>query len=177
MQLKLLYFSKTKKQLPYGSCFYKSNLLFDNLKNFHGASLNADTAGNALGNGILSLMYHDLHGAHSDTSATADTQFLIDHVNAGLGILGDRAVLTGLHALTALDAGHRLGAGTLCNDLDRGIVLMEFLVKGLGTGANAFQTSHTFNILFNSKLLHNKGVSFMYLILVIIMEVFENSNG
>ena len=74
-------------------------------------------------------MDHDLHGADSNAGTAADTQLLIDHVNTGLGILSDSTVLAGLHALTALNTGHGLGAGALGNDLDSGIILMELLVE------------------------------------------------
>ena len=100
-------------------------------------------------------MYHNLHGADSHTSAAANTQLLIDHVDAGLGVLGDSAVLTSLHALTALDANHGLGLALLaCNDLDAGIVGIKFLIKCLGASLNALQASHAFRVFLNSQLLH-----------------------
>ena len=130
-------------------------LLFDDLQNFHGADLYADAAGDALGNGIAFLMYHDLHGADLDALAALDALLLVDHVNAGLGILGDGFMLAGLHALAALDADIGLSAGALGKNLDAGIVLMEFLVKSFGASADALQTSHTFYIFLNSELLHD----------------------
>jgi len=101
-------------------------------------------------------MYHDLHGTSLDTLAAADAVLLIDHVNTGLGILRDRIMLASLHALAALDADHGLGTAILTgNDLDAGIIGMEFLVKSLGAGLNALQANHTFHILLNSEFLHN----------------------
>ena len=136
-------------------------LLFNDLQNFHGANLGADAAGDALGNGIAFLMYHDLHGTDLHALAAADALLLVDHVNAGLGILGDGFMLAGLHALAALDAHIGLGTGAFGNDLQAGIVLMELLVKSFGASANALQTSHALYIFLNSELLHNRGFSFM----------------
>ena len=130
-------------------------LLFDDFQYFHGADLDTDAAGDALRNGIAFLMYHDLHGADLDALAAADTVLLADHVNTGLGVLGNGIMLASLHALTTLDADIGLCAGALSNDLQAGIVLMEFLVESLGASANTLQASHTFHIFLNSELLHN----------------------
>ena len=100
-------------------------------------------------------MYHDLHGADLDALTAADTVLLADHVNAGLGVLRDGTGLADLFALTALDAGHGLGASALSHDLDAGQVFVELLEEGSGTGTNALQASHTFHIFLNSELLHN----------------------
>ena len=100
-------------------------------------------------------MYHDFHGTSSHTSAAANAQLLVDHVNTGLGILGDSAVLTGLHALAALDANHGLCSAILTgNDLNAGIIRIKLLVERLGAGLNALQASHAFGILLNGQLLH-----------------------
>ena len=139
-------------------------LFFDDLQQFHGANLNTDTAGDALGNGIAFLMNHDLHGAHFNTLAAANALLLVDHVHTGLGILGNCLMLTGLHALATLDANIGLGAVTLGNDLDAGIVLMKFLVEGLGTSTDALQASHTGNVFLNREFLHSRGFSFMYIL-------------
>jgi hypothetical protein len=64
-------------------------------------------------------------------------------------------MLANLFAFAALDAGHRLCAGALCNDLNAGIIRMELLVESIGASANALQASHTFSSLFNGELLHN----------------------
>jgi len=136
---------------------HSAYLLFDDLQNLHGAGLDTDAAGNALGNRALFLMYHDLHGAHSNTSAAANAQLLVDHINAGLGILGDSAMLTGLHALATLDAHIGLRAAILAgNDLDAGIIRMELLIKRFGTSLDTLQASHALGILLNSQLLHRK---------------------
>jgi hypothetical protein len=151
-------------------------LLFDDLQDLHGASLHADAAGDALGNRRLFLVYHNLHGAGFHTLAAADAQLLVDHVNTGLGVLGNSAVLTGLHTLAALDANHRLGAAVLgSHDLNAGIVGMELLIECLGAGLNALQASHTFGILLNSQLLHRM-ISFIKLVKHIIHDVLTNGN-
>ena len=130
-------------------------LLLHDFQNIHGANLNADAAGDALGGGILGLHDHNLHGAGFYALAAADAELLIDHVNAGLGILGDGAGLTSLHALATLDANHGLCTLALSNHLDAGQVLMELLIKCVGAGADALQTCHTFSILLNNELLHS----------------------
>ena len=136
-------------------------LLLDDLQNFHGASLDTDAAGDALGDGIAFLVNHDLHGAHGNTGAAADTELLVDHVHTGLGILGDSAMLTSLHALTALDAGIDLGCAVLTlNDLDCGIIGTGLLIESLSTGLHALQTCHTFHVLLCNELLHRK-ISFI----------------
>ena len=139
-------------------------LLFDNLKNIHGAGLGADTAGNALGSGILGLQDHDLHGADFDTLAAADTLLLVDHENAGLGVLGNGLVFTGLRTLATLNADIGLGTGTLCNNPNATQVRIELLVKSGGASTNTFQTSHALNVFFYCKFLHSREYSFFYVI-------------
>ena len=131
-----------------------SRLLLDDLQDLHGAGLDADAAGDALGSGIAFLQDHDLHGADFDTLAAADTLFLVDHVNAGLGILRDCLMLTDLHALAALDADIGFCSIALGNNLDAGQIGIKLLVECFGTGLNALQTSHALGTLFNSELLH-----------------------
>ena len=131
-------------------------LLFHDLQQLHGACLHADTAGNAFRGGILRLHDHNLHGAGLNALAAGNTQFLIDHVNAGLGVLGDGFMLAYAHALAALDAGVGLCAGTLCNDLDAGQIRIKFLVESGGASLDALQASHTFSILIDNELLHNE---------------------
>ena len=138
------------------------NLLLDDLQHFHGAGLYTDAAGDALGHGILGLVNHDLHGANLDALTATNAVLFADHVDTGLGILGNGIVLTDLHALATLNADVGLGtAGLTGNDLDAGIIGMELLVESLRASLNALQTSHTFHIFLYSKLLHNKGFSFM----------------
>lgn len=152
-------------------------LFFHNLQHFHGARLNADPAGDALGNGIFRLMYHNLHGTNLNTFSAADAVFLIDHINAGLGVLGNGLMLTSFHALTALDTGLRLGTASLGDDLNGGIVGVEFLIKGLGAGANALQASHAFHIFLNSESLHNETTLLYVLFILDIINGFsKNSN-
>ena len=131
-------------------------LLFHDLQDLHGASLCADAAGNTLGSRTLALHDHNLHGACLDALAATDTQLLVDHVNTGLGILRDGTVLTGSHALAALDAGIGLCAGTLCDDLDAGQIGIKFLVESSRASLNTLQASHTFSILIDNELLHNE---------------------
>ena len=129
-------------------------LLFDDLQYFHGADLSADAASDALGSIAAFLLHHNLHRADLDALTAGGTQLLVDHINAGLGILGDGTVLTAAGALAALDADHGLCTGALGHDLDAAQILMEFLIKGFGASANALQASHTFYIFLNGKLLH-----------------------
>ena len=129
-------------------------LLFYDLQNFHRADLRANTAGDTLGSIAAFLLHHNLHGADLDALTAGGTQLLVDHINAGLGILGDCASLTDLSALAALDAGHGLCSAILIHNADAAQILMEFLIKGFGASANALQASHTFYIFLNGKLLH-----------------------
>jgi len=122
-------------------------------------------------------MYHDLHGASFHTLTAADTLFLVDHVNAGLGILSNGLMLASLHALAALDAHHGLCTSTLGGDLDAAQVRMELLVECLGASTDTLQTSHAFHIFLNSKLFHNGGFSFVFYFLFIIQQQSKNSNG
>ena len=130
-------------------------LFFHDFQDVHGTDLDTDTAGDTLAGGAALLQNHDLHGARLHALAAGDAELLVDHVNAGLGILGDGAMLAGLFALAALDAGHGLCAGALGNDLDAGIIRVEFLIKSIGASLDTFQTSHTFRTLFNHEFLHN----------------------
>ncbi len=126
------------------------------LQDLHGAYLDADAAGDALGSGShAGLTNHDPEGAGSLALAAADAELLVDHVHAGLGVLGNGTLFAGSYALAALDAGHGTDlAGTL-NDLHTGLVLVEFLVEGLGASTDTFQTSHALGALFHCKLFHN----------------------
>ena len=137
------------------------SLLFHDFQYFHGAGLDADAAGDALGSGALVLHDHNLHGAGLDTLAAADTLLLVDHVDTGLGILGDSLVLTGTHALAALDADVGLGNASLLNDLDAAEGHIIFLIECFGAGLNALQASHTYFVFLDSELLHKKGHSFI----------------
>ena len=138
------------------------NLLFDDFQDAHGASLGTDAAGNALGSGILFFQHHDLHGAGLHTLTTAHAVLLVDHVHAGLGVLGDGFVLTGTHALAALNAGIGLCAGTLCHDADAALILVKFLIERLGAGSDALQTCHALHIFLSSELFHCAELSFVF---------------
>ena len=137
------------------SCPFLAILFLNDFQNVHGASLNADAAGDTLAGGAAFFHDHDLHGTCFYALAAGNAELLIDHVNAGLGILSDGALFADLLALTALDAGHRFCASSLGHDLNAGIIRMEFLVKSIGASLDAFQTSHTFCTLFNHEFLHN----------------------
>ena len=69
----------------------KHILLFHNFQHFHGAGLDANAAGDTLGNGILGLVYHHLGGADLHTLAAADAVFLVNHINAGFFFGGSAA--------------------------------------------------------------------------------------
>ena len=152
------------------------NLLLHDLQHFHGAGLDADAAGNALGGGAFGLQHHDLHGAGFHALPAADALLLVDHVNAGLGILSDGLMLAGAHALATLDAGHRLGTAALGNNLDAGQILIEFLIERLGAGLNALQAGHTLGIFLNNELLHSKELPFSIFIVSIIHIKIQKSN-
>ena len=137
------------------SCPPFAVLFFNDFQDVHGTDLDADTAGNTLAGGAAFFHDHDLHGTSFNALATGNTELLVDHVDAGLGILGNGAVLAGLFAFAALDAGVGLCAGTLGYDLDAGIIRVKFLIKSIGASLDTFQTSHTFCTLFNHEFLHN----------------------
>ena len=125
------------------------------LEHFHRASLDADATGDALGGvGHLRLKNDHAERAGFLALAAADAELLVDHVNALLGVLRDRAVLTGRSTLTALDAGHRADLAVALNDLQAGLVLMELFIKCGRAGADALQTCHARNILLDEKFLH-----------------------
>ena len=155
------YFLCAKKAAETGCLFQsKGDLLLNNLEDLHGAGLYADTAGNALGGGLADRSDHNLHGADLCTLTAGGTQLLVNHVNTGLGILGDSTELADLGALAALDAGHRLGTVALGNDLNAGKIRIKLLVEGHGTCPDALKTCHAFTVLFNGKLLHEKAPLF-----------------
>ena len=86
--------------------------------------------------------------------AAGNALLLVDHVNAGLGVLSDGLVLTDLHALAALDADIGLCCVALCNNTDAGQILVKFLIECLGAGLNTLQTGHAGLIFLNGELLH-----------------------
>ena len=153
-------------------------LLFHDLQDLHGASLDTNAAGNALGSGAVLGSHHNLHGAGFNALAAGGAELLVDHVNTGLGILGDCASLTDLCALTALDADHGLCFALLIYDLDAGQILMELLIESGGTCVNTLQACHALAALFNTKLLHSKvsPLLYFYYIGYIILGICQNSN-
>ena len=139
----------SKKQPLFAAVCIK--LFFDDFQHFHGAGLDTNAAGDALGNRAVFLMYHNLHGANFHTLTATNTFLLIDHINAGLGILGNRLMLTSLHALATLDANHRLCTGALGNDLQCAQIGMEFLIECVGASVNTSQAGHTLYIFLCNK--------------------------
>ena len=112
-------------------------LLFHDLQHFHGTCLDTNTTGNTFGGGTLCRSNHNLHGASLNALAAGGTQLLIDHIYTGLGVLGNGTYLTDLGALAALNAGHRLGATALGNDLNAGKIRIKGLIKGNRAGTDA----------------------------------------
>ena len=131
-------------------------LLFHDLQDLHGASLDTNAAGNALGGGAVLGSDHDLHGANLHALATGGAELFIDHVDASLRILSNCTGFTNLSTLTTLDTNHGLSDTVLINDLNAGQILMELLIESGGTSIYTLQASHTLCTLFNNKLLHNK---------------------
>ena len=130
-------------------------LLLDDLQKFHGAGLDTDAAGDALGS-VSSTFRHDhnLKGAGLDALAAANALFLIDHVNAGLGVLGDGFMFAGAHALAALDAVIHLGFAVLFHDLDAAQARIGYLIKCFGASHNAAKACHAAIVLADIQLLH-----------------------
>ena len=135
-------------------------LLFDDLQDLHGANLCTDAAGDALAGGTLSGSDHDLHGADLHTLTAGSAELLVDHIHAGLGILGDSTSLTNLGTLTALDAGHRLCCAVLVHNTDARQILVKFLIESLGASLHTFQTSHALSALLNHQFLHERNLLF-----------------
>ena len=156
------------KKQPENRLLFKKKLLLDDLQDLHGASLDTDAAGDALGSRILGLQDHDLGGTDFHTLAAGNTLLLVDHVHAGLGVLGDCLVFTNLGALATLDADHGLSAGTLGNDLDAGQIGVELLIECFGASLDAFQTSHTLGTLFYNKLLHMNETPLSHYVMIIL---------
>ena len=144
----LLQYKNTKKQSASPTVFLCKSLLFHDLKHIHRTDLDTDAASDALTCRAVGLHNHNLHGTDLDTLAAADTELFIDHVNTGLGILRNSAVLASLHAFAALDASHRLGTGTLGNDLNTAQIRMKLFVECIGAGSDALQASHTLCTFF-----------------------------
>ena len=157
-----------KKAAGKPAAFYWTKLLFDDLQDIHGASLDTDTAGNALRSRILGLEDHNLSGADLNTLAAGNTILLADHVHAGLGILSNSLMLTDLSALTTLDTNHGLSAGALCYDLDAGQIGMELFIECLGTSLDTLQTGHTLSTLFDNKLLHMNETPLIHYVMTLL---------
>ena len=124
-------FLKNPTAQPVGSL--KASLLLDDFQNLHGASLDTNAAGDALG-GVGAGGgggNDDLEGADLCALAAAGAELLVDHVHAGLGVLGDGAGFANLSTLAALNADIGLGLAVLLNDLNAGLGHIEFLVECL----------------------------------------------
>ena len=136
-----MWVKKDDRQLTLPVKIFIKLLLYD-FQNLHGASFDADAAGNALGC-VGCAFRHDHHtkGTSCHTFTAADTKLLIDHVHA-LGILRDGAFGAGAGALAAHDAVHDLGLTVgLGDDLDAAEVGIVLLIEGLGAGDNTAHTS------------------------------------
>ena len=151
-------YKKIKKQAAPWRCLSQDAvvLLFHDLQDLHGAGLDTDAAGDALGGGAVLGSDHDLHGADFHTLTAGGAELLVDHVNTGLGVLGNSTGFTDLSALAALDTDHGLSRAVLLYNLDAGQILMELLVKSGGASIDTLQASHALCTFFNNKLLHNK---------------------
>jgi len=164
-------FPPCKKRQPAdgGLSFLGLKLLFDNFEDFHGAGLGADAAGDALG-GILGVFRvdHQTEGACFLTCAAVCAELLVDDVNT-LGVLSDGTGRTCFRTLAALGTYHGLGYALAINDLDAGLIGMEFLVECLGTGLDALQASHTGGAFLYSQLFHS-----MYLTIILYF-LFEQN--
>jgi hypothetical protein len=101
-----------------------------------------------------------MHGACFHALTAGNTLLFVDHVNTGLGVLGNGLMLTAAHALAALNADVGFCSIALGNDADAGQILIELLIECLGAGADTSQACHAFGILLNNELLHNKEFSF-----------------
>ena len=131
-----------------------ARLFLHDLQHFHGACLDADAAGDALGgNGGFRYLDDHAEGADLLALAAAGAELLVDHVHA-LGILGDGIGLADLGTFSALYAGHGLGFAILLHDADAGLILMEFLIKRFGTGPDALETRHAFHAFFHCQSFH-----------------------
>ena len=163
-----------KKEKAAAAAFsVKTQLLLDDLQDLHGAGLDADAAGDALGSGAVLGHNHDLHGADLDTLAAGNALLLVDHVNAGLGVLGDGLVLTDLHALAALNADIGLGGTVLLNDVDAAQGNVINLIESLGTGLDTLQASHAFCALLNSELLHKRTLLYILFYYTSIIHMYR----
>ena len=119
---------------------------------------------------------HHLHGAGLGALAAADALLLVDHVHAGLGVLGDGLVLTGTHTLAALNAGIGLCAGTLGHDADTALLLVKFLIERLGTGGDALQTCHALHIFLAASFFIAQNSPSFFCSLSLYMSMQEKSN-
>ena len=132
-----------------------NKLLLDDLQDLHGAGLHADAAGDALGGCAVLGSDHNLHGADLHALAASGAELLVDHIDTGLGVLGNSTSLANLSALAALDAGHGLCSTVLLNDTDAGQIFIEFLVESHRTSTHTLQACHALNIFLNGKSFHN----------------------
>ncbi len=131
-----------------------SRLLLDDLQDLHGAGLDADAAGDALGSRSVLVLDDQAEGAGLGALAAAGAELLADHVNAGLGVLGDGTVGASLGAQTALGADLGLGSALALHDLDAGLGDIILLVESLGASLDALQAGHALGALLDGQLLH-----------------------
>ena len=143
-----------RSECPYAYQTNLCNLLFDDFQNFHGASLDANTAGDALGsNGRVFSLNHNMEGAGFYALAAANAELLVDDIDA-LCVLGDSTGFAGSSTLAALDANHGLRHALTVYDLDAGLILMKLLVESGRAGSDALQAGHAGRTFFNSQFFH-----------------------
>ena len=129
-------------------------LLLDDLQDLHGAGLDADAAGDALGSGGVLVLDDQAEGAGLGALAAAGAELLADHVNAGLGVLGDGTVGASFGAQTALGADLGLGSALALHDLDAGLGDIILLVESLGASLDTLQAGHALGAFLDRQLLH-----------------------
>ena len=144
-----------------------TQLFLHDLQQLHGTCLDANAAGGALA-GIWGVFVLDdqAEGTGLDALAAAGAELAADHPDA-LGVLGDRAGGTDLGALAALDTDHGTDVLAALDDLQSGLIGVEFLIVCVGAGADALQTGHALHAFFDGQLFHERSPSHFYLLFII----------
>ena len=124
-----LYMDKRKRRTRRSAAWF---LFFNDFQQLHGAGLNTDAAGGAFAGIRDGLVLDDeAEGTRFNAFSAAGAELAADHPDA-LGVLGDRAVGTDLGALAALDTGHGTDVLAALNDLQSGLIGVEFLIVCVG---------------------------------------------
>ena len=165
-----VYFSPFLKNRTMGSQrlpIQSIRLFLHDLQHFHGAGLDADAAGGAFAGIRDGLVLDDeAEGTRFNAFSAAGAELAADHPDA-LGVLGDRAGGTGLGALAALDTDHGADVLAALDDLQSGLIGVEFLIVCVGAGADALQTGHALHAFFDGQLFHERSPSHFYLLFII----------